>query len=229
MGTFRVLLCTAALLSAATVLRAAQDTGQWGCGIGVALPSGDTKKWVGTTTGADLDITQTFALGADDAIRMRFGFFTFKGSSTNPVTLVLPGGTVPETFPASTTNQLFAFSYGAEYVRALPARLYVLGGLGVNYVTATRSGTFDFTSAGTGTVPARYDANNFVPYVCLGLGVQLGSNVALEARWQTTSMKSQTRYVDLSNGGVGPYTTPGKVYLDKMNPAEFSIGLALTF
>ena len=224
MGISRtLLLSTAALLAASCALQA--ESGNWGGQIGGAQPSGDAKAWVGQTSGFSVDILDTYPLGNQDAVRMRFGFTTFKATSANPETLVL-SSTAAASYPANTVNELFTFTYGGEYVYTLPARLYVLGGLGVAYVTATRKGTFDLTSAGNGQVATNYSANNFVPYFCAGAGWQITPTLALEARWQTTSLKAQVRPIDLSAGG---FTAPGQVQFDKLSVSSLSLGLSLTF
>lgn len=225
MGTsLRAFMTTAtALLAGSCALQA--ESGTWGVQVGAMQPAGGAKQWVGSTVGASLDVTETYSLGAQDAVRMRFGYFTSKASSGNPETLAVPGR-AQATYPASTTNELFAFTYGAEYIRILPARLYVLGGLGVAYVSATRTGTFDLTGATYGPVKSDYGANNFVPYFCAGLGVQITRSVALEARYQTTTMKAQTRKLDLSAVGN---TTPAQVAFDKMTVSAMTLGLSITF
>ena len=224
MGTsLRAIVTTAAALLACGALHA--ESGTWGAQIGMAQPSGGAKQWVGSSVGAALDVTDTYSLGGQDSVRMRFGYFTFKGSSSTPQTLTVPGW-AQATYPASTTNETYAFTYGAEYVRTLPARLYVLAGLGVAYVSANRTGTFDLTNAAAGPVKSNYDANNFVPYYCAGLGFQITRSVALEARYQSTTMKAQTRKLDLKDLGS---TTPAQVAFDKMTVSALTVGLSLTF
>ncbi|WP_316415432.1 outer membrane beta-barrel protein [Mesoterricola silvestris] len=224
MGTsLRVLATTAAVLLASGALQA--ESGIWGGQIGMAQPSGGAKQWVDSTVGVALDVTDTYSLGGQDSVRMRFGYFTFKASSSAPQTLTVPGW-AQATYPANTDNEAYAFTYGAEYVRTLPARLYVLAGLGVAYATANRTGTFDLTNAGAGPVKSNYDANNFVPYYCAGLGFQITRSLALEARYQTTSMKAQTRKLDLKGLGIA---TPAQVAFDKLTVSTLTFGVSLTF
>ncbi|GEM_PF-2907237 len=218
-----ITLAAAALLAAPAALRA--ESGTWSVTVGGAQPSAGAKTWVGSTTGVSLDVLETYPLTATDAVRMRFGFYTFKAGNTLDRTITVPGGTATA-FPANTTNELFAFTYGAEYVYNLPLNLTVLGGLGVAYVTATSKGTFDLTGAGNGPVSTNYSANNFVPYLCAGLGYRASRAVMVELRWQGCSMKQQNRPIDLSGGG---YTTSGRVAFDKMNVSSISLGLNLTF
>lgn len=220
----RATLTAFALLLAAPVLRA--DQGDWSGGIGAVQPLSGAKQWVNATTGPYVDILETFALTQSDFIRMRFGFWTLKSSTTSPQDLVLPGETAAGTFPASTTNELYGFTYGGEYYRNLPARTFVFGGLGVTYLTATRKGAFDLTSAGSGSASANYGANNFVPYFTAGLGVHLTRSLDLEARWQTATLKAQTRGIDLSSAG---YTTAGTALVPKLTLSTVSVGLTVNF
>ncbi len=221
--SLRAIVPTAAALLACGALHA--ESGIWGVQVGMAQPSGGAKQWVGSTVGAALDVTDTYSLGGQDAVRMRFGYFTFKASNRNPETLTVPGW-APASYPADTTNEAYAFTYGAEYVRTLPARLYVLAGLGVAYVSANRTGTFDLTAASAGPVRSNYDANNFVPYFCGGLGVQITRSLALEARYQSTSMKAQTRRLDLKPLGL---STPAEVAFEKLTVSTLTVGFSLTF
>jgi len=209
---------TAALMAASCLLQA--ESGTWGAQVGLAQPSGGAKLWLGSTTGTSLDVTETYPLSEMDQVRMRFGFFTFKANSSTPQVVIQPGGATVAC-DAQTTNELFNFSYGAEYLRILPGKVYVLGGLGVNYVTASRKGTFDFTPAGGAITGSHYSTNNFVPYVTLGLGYPVTRNVALEARWQTTSMKGQNRRFD--------FDAPGLAVVDKMSVTALTLGLNITF
>jgi hypothetical protein len=218
---FRLLLPATALLLAASSLHA-DESSVWGFGLGAAQPSGGAKQWVGSVTGSTIDVLESFSLGSDDTVRMRFGYFTFKGNRSTPDTLVL-NGRAAALYPANTTSEAFTFSYGAEYVRSLPVGFYVLAGLGVAYDTATRKGTFDLTSAGQGIVQSNYGANNFVPYFSAGLGFQFTKSLALEARWQTSSLKAQTRPMDLGSGNTA------QVLVDKTSLTAMTVGLTLTF
>ena len=218
-----ILTASIALLAAPCLLQA--QSGAWGGQISMFSPMGGAKTWTGSTVGPALDITESFALGQDDTIRMRFGYWDAKASSSLPQVLAVPGGT-PASVPANTRNEVFGFSYGGEYVRNLPARLYVLAGLGVTYLTATRTGTFDLTAAGYGPTSANFGANNFMPYFCLGLGCQLTHNLALEARYQASSLRAQSRGVDLSSAGIA---SPGQATVDKTSISGLTVGLALAF
>lgn len=219
--TTRALLPAAALLLAALPLRA--EMGTWGFQVGAAQPAAGAKTFLGNPTGVTLDLTQAFSLATHDTVRMRFSYATFKASSDNP-DLVAIGANPATSCPASTTNEFFYFSYGAEYVRNLPARLYVLAGLGAAYVTVTRKGEFNLESqGGASLVKTNYSANNFVPYLCAGLGVQVTDSVSLEARWQATSLKAQERPLDLGGGSTGTVTVP------KTNLSTLSLGLAIQF
>jgi len=211
------------ILAAPSLLQA--QSGAWGGEIGVFSPMGGAKTWTGSTVGPALDITESFPLGQDDTIRMRFGYWDAKASSSLPQVLAVPGGAAASV-PANTRNEAFGFTYGGEYVRNLPARLYVLGGLGVTYLTVTRTGTFDLTAAGYGPTSANFGANNFMPYFCLGLGCQLTRNLALEARYQASSLRAQYRGIDLSSAGIGG---PGRVTVDKLSLSGLTLGLALAF
>jgi hypothetical protein len=218
---FRHFLPAAVLLLAATSLHA-DESGVWSAGLSVAQPSGGAKLWVGSVTGTAVDVMESFSLGTNDTVRMRFGFFTFKGNRSNPDTLVL-NGHAAALYPANTVSEAFTFSYGGEYVRNLPAGFYVLAGLGVAYDTATRKGAFDLTSAGQGIIQSNYGANNFVPYFSAGLGFQFTHALALEARWQTSSLKAQTRKLDLGGGATA------QVLVDKASLTALTVGLTLTF
>ena len=223
-ASLRLLLTVSmGLLAAPCLLQA--ESGNWGGEIGMVSPMGGTRTWTGSTVGPALDITESYPLGQRDAIRMRFGYWDVKASSSQPQLMVVPGYAAAS-YPAATTNEAFGFSYGAEYVRNLTGSVYVLGGLGVNYLTVTRSGTFDLTAAGSTSTAASFGANSFVPYACLGLGCQLTHNLAVEARYQTSSLKAQNRGVDLSNAGIG---SPGQASVDKLTLSTLSIGLALAF
>ena len=219
------LLLTASigLLAAPCLLQA--ESGNWGGQIGMVSPLGGTRTWTGSTVGPALDITESYSLGQVDAIRMRFGYWDVKASSSQPQVMVVPGY-AGASYPAATTNEAFGFSYGAEYVRNLSSRFYILGGLGVNYLTVTRSGTFNLTAAGGGATSASFGANTFGPYLCLGAGFQFTHSLSLEARYQASSLKAQNRGVDLSSSGI---TSPGLATVDKLNLSTLSIGLALAF
>jgi hypothetical protein len=218
----RVLMATAAAVLGLSPLHA--ESGPWGLEVGAVLPSGGSKSFVGTCVGPSIDVMQSFALTTEDAVRMRFAYWALKASSGAPDTLTVPGAATAS-YPASTTNQLFAFTYGAEYVRSLPARFYVLGGLGVTYLTATRQGTWNLSSAGLGAASSNYSANNFVPYFTLGAGYQITGSIALEGRWQTSTMRSQYRPLDLSSIGAAD----GQVTFDKLQVSTLTVGLVLTF
>ena len=217
MGTpSRVFLLTA-LLAASGALHA--DTGGiWSGMLGVALPSGATKGWAKASIGPSLDIMETYSLGGHDAIRMRFGYWDLKASSDAGV-IPYPA-TTPPSVAASTTNEIYGFTYGAEYLRLLPADFYVLAGLGATYVSATRTGTIALPD---GTVSSNYGANNFVPYLCAGCGYQLTQSLAVEARWQTATMKEQIRPITNAAGGTD------QVLFNKLSTPAFTIGLSLTF
>ena len=212
----RAYLLTAVLATSGALH--ADTGGTWSGMLGAALPSGGTKQWVKTSIGPALDIMETYSLGSHDAIRMRFGYWDLKSSSDAPQTLIL-AKTAAASYPASTTNEVFGFSYGAEYVRTLPADFFVLGGLGVTYLSATRTGTFTLPS---GAVTTNFGANNFVPYLTAGLGFQITQSLAVEARWQTAAMKAQLRPVNISGA-------TSQVQFDKLNVSTFTIGLNLTF
>lgn len=222
---FRAFLTTAAAFMAASCFLQA-ESGPWSGEIGAVSPSGGSKQWTGSTVGPSINVMQSYSLGNNDTIRMRFGYWDLKASNITPQTVIVPGG-VAASYPASTTSEMFSFSYGADYIHFLPARFYVLGGLGVNYISASRTGTFDLTSAGGGLPNTTYSANNFVPYICLGAGYQITQSLALEARWQTTSMKAQQRPINLSSGGT--YTTPGQAVVDKITAPVLTVGISVTF
>jgi hypothetical protein len=218
----RALIAAVSLLAAAPALQA--ESGPWSGMLGAATPAGATRQWVGSTVGPSLDIMETYTLGTHDAIRMRFGYWDLKASRDMPDNLIVPGQAAAP-YPANTTNEIFGFTYSAEYVYTLPARFYVLGGLGVTYVSATRTGTFDLSSIGSGKVSTNYGTNNFVPCVSLGLGFQLTSSLALEARWQTATMKDQKRPIDLTSVNLGV----GQEVFSKLNVSTLTVGLNVNF
>lgn len=217
-------MMTTVLLAAPAALLA--DQGSWSGQIGAVQPLSGAKKWVTSTTGPSVDILNTYALTSMDAIRMRFGYWDLKSSTSNPQDLILPGGATIATYPASTNNELYGFTYGGEYYRNLPARIFAFAGLGATYVSANRKGTFDLTSAGGPAVKANYEANNFVPYFTAGLGVHITRSLDLEARWQTANLKAQTRGLDLSAGG---YTMSGTAVVDKLAVSTVTVGLTVNF
>jgi hypothetical protein len=136
-----------------------------------------------------------FALKHEDMqLRVRLGYFGFSAGSGASQTLTLPG-VATGTVPASTRNRLFGFTYGAELLYAFRPRVYGLGGAGVAYLQASRSGTVDLSSAGLGQSGLRYSVVTFSPYVCVGLGYRITRGVALEGRYQYTAMESQARSV----------------------------------
>ncbi|BDU76609.1 outer membrane beta-barrel protein [Mesoterricola sediminis] len=216
------LFALAAALAAAAPLQA--ESGNWSVQVGTAQPSGDAKTWVGSTTGVSLDVAETYALGTRDAVRMRFGYSTFKANGNQPEVIVLPGGAGTVSAAASTTNELFAFTYGADYIWAASRRVYALVGLGVSYVTATRKGTFALGATGTATT--NYSANNLVPTYGAGLGYQFSRSVGLEVRWQATALRAQERPIDLTSAGLA---APGKVQFAKQGINTLSLGLNIIF
>jgi hypothetical protein len=220
----RTALTAAALLAASVALHA--DQGAWGGQVGAVQPTGGSKQWVNSTAGPSLDIFETFPLTSDDFVRMRFGYWDTKSSTGFTQQIILPGSAAPGTFPASTTSELYGFSYGAEYLRNLPGRTFVFGGLGVTYLTADRSGTFDLTSAGYASANTSFSANNFVPYLTAGAGFRISRAVDLEVRWQTATLKAQNRNLDLSSAG---FSQPGVAIVDKLTVSTLTIGLTVNF
>jgi len=78
-------------------------------------------------------------------------------------------------------------------------------------------------NAALGPVKSNFDANNFVPYLCGGLGVQISKSVSLEIRYQGATMKAQTRKLDLGTGSLA------LVAFDKLAIASTTVGLTLSF
>ena len=226
MGTpLRACLTTALLCTAAGLLQA-EDIGTWSGMLGAVKPMGGSKAWVGSSVGPSIDIMETYSMGASDAIRMRFGYWDLKGSRTATVSMSRP---TTASIPATGTDELFGFSYGAEYVRYLPGRAYLLGGLGVTYISATRTGAFDLTTVGLGHYNGSYGANNFVPYFCFGAGYQFTQSLALEARFQNSTMKPQSRPIELSTPTNPPVSSTGQGNFGTLNTPTLTIGLNLTF
>ena len=222
--TLRSILTTAAACLAATGLLQAQSE-PWSGRIGAVLPSGGASQWVGKAIGPSIDIMVSYPMANADTVRMRFGYYALKGNRSDPQTLTLPA-TAPADYPANTMNELFGFTYGFEYLRALPLRFYALGGLGVAYTSATRKGTFNLTSVSSGTVVSNYGANSFAPYLCAGFGYQVNSFVAVEALYQASSVMAQTRYLDITSAGYG---APGQVMFKKLAVGTLSLGLTINF
>ncbi|HLO67474.1 MAG TPA: hypothetical protein VK188_10680 [Holophaga sp.] len=212
-----------ALLAAATLPLHGGD-GAWSLQVGAAQPSGGLKAWMGTTTGIAVDLVDSFALGQRDTVRMRFGFQTFKANGSTPETIQLPNGAGTVTAATAATAEAYTFSYGADYVYAPTSRFYVLAGVGVAYVTATRKGTFDLGASGVART--NYSANNFVPAFCAGLGFQATKAVALELRWQSTTLKEQQRPIDLNTAGIA---SPGQVQFAKQTVTSLSLGVSIAF
>jgi len=192
---------------------------------GWATPLGGTKQWVGSAGGPSIDLMESFTLDSGDTVRMRLGYFAFRGWRDLPQTLALSGDTAA-VYPATTSNQLFAFTYGADYIHPFPAKVYILGGAGVSYLQVSRSGTIDLTSNGFGPTLFRYNAESFVPYVCAGMGFPLNKYMAIEGRYQYSSLKGQTRGVDFSASG---FQTPALATVNGISASALTLGLVFSF
>jgi hypothetical protein len=217
------LVLAAAALACPPALQA--DQGDYGLQAGAALPFSGAKTWVGSGPGFAFDITDTFTLDTDQRLRMRLGYLFFQGVGPGSESLALPGAAYAS-FPASSSNQLYQITYGVDYLRNLNPAVYLVGGVGFAYATATRSGTVNLTSAGAPSLSYKYDANKLVPYLCVGAGYEFSSTLALEARFQMDSMGSQVRRVDLSAAGYGQ---PGLVQVPSLTVATLVLGLVVTF
>ena len=201
------------------------DNSRWGFQAGAALPQGSSKQFIGSGSGPALDLLVSFPLDSGDVVRTRMGWFAFKANGTARQTLTLPRST-SASYPASSSNTLWGITYGAEYLHFLPGKGYFLGGAGAAYLTATRDGTLDLSSAGIGPAAFRYSANNLVPYLCLGAGLRFNARLALEGRYQWSSMKGQVRGVDLSKAGLA---TPATASFTGITTSTLNLGLVATF
>jgi hypothetical protein len=181
--------------------RLAAGDGTFGASLGAAMPTGGARRWLGTTTGVTMDLMQSFSIRGDDTLRVRFGFLYLKAPEAMSQTVAFPA-TPAAAYPYSSTNELFGFTYGLDYLRAFPGRSwYALGGLGFAYLTASTKGNLDLTAQGSGVVRAQYDANSLSPYLTLGMGVKLVPHLALETRYQYSSVRGQQRGLKVQGGG----------------------------
>ena len=194
-------------------------------GIGAAAPSGGLKRWVGSRLGPSLDIMESIELTSGDFLRLRLGYFAFKARGNAAQTMALPDSAGAD-YPADTSNQVFGFTYGAEYMYLFRPKAYLLGGGGVEYLQATRLGSIDLTSSGQGGGPFRYSAVSLVPYFCAGLGWRFNPHLALEGRYQYSSLKSQTRGVDLRKLG---FTASGTAIVPGFSAPTATLGLLFYF
>jgi hypothetical protein len=194
-------------------------------GIGTAAPSGGLKRWVGSGVGPSLDIMESFDLNSGDFLRLRLGYFAFKARGNAAQTLALPESAGAD-YPADTSNQVFGFTYGAEYLYLFRPKVYLLGGGGVEYLQATRLGSIDLTSSGQGVAPFRYSAVSLVPYLCAGLGWRFNPHLAFEGRYQYSSLKNQTRGVDLRKQG---FSAPGTAIVPGFSAPTATLGLLFYF
>jgi len=201
------------------------DTGTFGVQVGAALPMGGMRQWVGSGPGVSVDLMNSFDLAPYGVLRMRLGYCAWQGIGTNSQSIALPGS-AEATFPASSNDQLFIITYGADYLYNLRSKAYLLGGLGFGYLTASRSGTLVLASVGSGSPNYRYDANKLTPYACLGAGYPLARGVAAEGRFQVTNFPSQVRRVDLTQAG---YTSPAQASFSGFVAASFTLGLTFSF
>jgi hypothetical protein len=217
------LVLVAAALACPQALRA--DEGDFGLQAGAALPLAGSRTWVGSGAGFAFDLTDTFTLDTRQRLRMRFGYLFFQGVGPSSESLALPGAAYAG-FPASSSNQLYQVTYGVDYLQGLDSPVYLVGGVGFAYATATRSGTVNLSSAGAPTINFKYDSNKLVPYLCVGAGYEFTSTLALEARFQVDSLGGQERRVDLSGAGYGQ---PGLVQVPSLTVATLILGLVVTF
>jgi hypothetical protein len=219
---FRTAWMTSAFLGAAAGLLHAASS-PWALQAGLAVPTGGGERWVGSNPAPTLDLIKSFDLPSDDTLRFRLGYFGFSAKRNDPQNLSLPPAS--NSFPASTTNQLIGFSYGVEYLHLLTRNIYGLGGAGLAYLTASRSGTVDLTSASLGPTSFNYSAAKVVPYICLGTGYRFTQSLALEGRFQFSTMEGQVRPASFPNG----FSPSPKANFPGLTTPTLSLGLVLGF
>jgi len=220
---FRTPALAMAVLGAASLLRA--DDLPMSVGLGAVVPFGGAKQFVGSTTGISLDFMESFDLSYGDSIRMRLGYFDLKAPQSTPQTVTFPGQ-APASYPYSSSDELFGFTYGADYIHPFHGGTYALGGLGYAYLTANRKGILDLTAAGAGPTGANYDANALVPYLTLGGGWQATSSLALEARYFYSSIKAQPRGLTYTSANA---PSGGVAQFGGVNATILTLGLVVKF
>jgi opacity protein-like surface antigen len=89
------------------------------------------------------------------------------------------------------------------------------------YLQASRSGTIDLTAAGIGKSNLNYSASRTTVYGALGLGYQFAGNLAVEGRYQYTSIGAKTRPANQPTNASASF--PG------FSAGTFTLGLAYTF
>ena len=219
----RLLISSLAGLLCAGLLRA--DSGHWGFDAGGARPLGSSQQWIGSGAGPAVDLLVSYPLDSGGTVRMRMGWFAFKANGQAPQTLAL-AGSAPASYPAVGNNTLWGLTYGADYLQELRQHgLYLLGGAGAAYLNATRDGTLTLP-APIGPAIFHYATNNLVPYVCIGLGLRLKANLALEGRYQWSEMRDQVRGVDLTKAGVA---SPATASFSGFNASTLGLGLVVSF
>jgi hypothetical protein len=217
-----LLILASAALAAGSGLHAGDSA--LGVGLGAVVPVGGARQWLGSTTGSALDILDSFDVGRADSLRMRLGFFHLKAPATISQTVAFPG--IPAAaYPYASSNELFAFTYGVDYLHPLARTTYALGGLGLGYFTAATKGDLDLSAQGFGKVRALYDANGIAPYACLGAGVKLTPSLALEARYQLSFVRGQQRPMTIK--GSGP--KDGVATFDRISAGTLTFGVVGSF
>jgi hypothetical protein len=221
-NSFRLLLLAAAAMASGPGLRAGDGT--FGAALGALVPTGGARRWLGATTGPAVDAMESFEVYRQDRLRMRMGFFYLKAPVDLSQTVTFPS--IPAAvYPYSSSNELFGFTYGVDYLHSFGSRVYALGGLGFGYLTAAAKGSLDLSAQGSGVVQARYDANGLAPYACAGLGVDLGAHLALEARYQASSVRAQQRVLRMGKGGP----EGGVASFPRVDVGALSFGLVASF
>ena len=210
-------------LGAATPCLAQEPT--FSLGLGPAFPLGGAKDWVSSNPGISLDLMESFELNHADRLRMRLGGYFWQATGANTENLA-ESGTGFNTFQAAATNQLFGFSYSVEYLKNLPHGVYLLGGIGLTYISASRSGTVDLQQ-GAGPQSFKYDSNKLSPYACLGAGYTINQYIALEGRLQVATLGSQTRSVQVSSVGTSP--TQAQATVPSITAASAVVGVVFLF
>ena len=97
--------------------------------------------------------------------------------------------------------------------------------MGLAYLTASRSGTADLTSAQLGPTRFNYSVASLVPYFCLGTGYRFTNSLALEGRFQFSSMKGKDRSATFPRG----FSPTPKATFPGLTTPTLSLGLVFSF